>query len=70
MANNAHITAGDIDAVRQGQKLADLSKLVFRDPDCFRAGELHRHVSEWHSLLHDLNSDLVSEVHDWIKQWC
>ena len=44
MANNAHISDDDIAQVLQGNVLADMSRLVFRDPDHFRAGELHRHV--------------------------
>ena len=44
MANNAHISEEDITSVLQGNTLAVMSRLVFRDPDSFRAGELHRHI--------------------------
>ena len=44
VANNAHISDDDITQVLQGNVLADKSRLAFRDPDHFRAGELHRHV--------------------------
>ena len=50
----------------QGKSLADMSRLVFRDPNHFRAGELHRHTPQWLSLLDDLNDDRFSEVQDWI----
>lgn len=66
MANNAHIPVEDIALVSQGESLADMSRLVFRDPNHFRTGELHRHTPRWLSLLNDLNDDRFSEVHDWI----
>ena len=66
MANNAHIPVEDIALVLQGKSLADMSRLVFRDPNHFRAGELHRHTPQWLSLLDDLNDDRFSEVRDWI----
>ena len=50
MANNAHISDDDIKQILQGNVLADMSPLVFRDPDRFRAGELHRHASRWNTL--------------------
>ena len=66
MANNAHIPVEDIALVLQGKSLADMSRLVFRDPNQFRAGELHRHIPQWLSLIDDLNDDRFSEVRDWI----
>ena len=66
MANNAHIPVEDIALVLQGKSLADMSLLVFRDPNHFRAGALHRHTSQWLSLLDDLNDDRFSAVRDWI----
>ena len=47
MANNAHIPVEDIALVLQGKSLADMSRLVFRDPNHFRVGELHRHTPQW-----------------------
>ncbi|XP_068756624.1 uncharacterized protein [Montipora capricornis] len=67
MANNAHISDDDIAQVSQGDVLADMSRLVFRDPDHFRAGELYRHASRWNTLLDDLNDKRFSEVRDWIN---
>ena len=66
IANNAHIPVEDIAVVLQGKSLADMSRLVSRDPNPFRVGELHRHTPQWLSLLDDLNNDRFSEVHDWI----
>lgn len=50
----------------QGNSLADMSRLVFRDPNHFQAGDLHRHTPQWLLLLDDLNDDHFSEVNDWI----
>ena len=66
IANNAHIPVEDIALVLQGKSLADMSRLVFRDPNHFRAGKLHRHTPQWLSLIDDLNDDRFSEVRDWI----
>ena len=66
MANNAHIPVEEIALVLQGKSLADMSRLVFRDPNQFRAGELHRHTPQWLSLIDDLNDDRFTEVRDWI----
>ena len=66
MANNAHVPVEDIALVIQGKSLADMSRLVFRDPNQFRAGELHRHTPQWLSLIDDLNDDRFSEARDWI----
>ena len=67
MANNAHISDDDIVQILQGNLLADMSRLVFRDPDRFRVGELHRHASRWNTLLDDLTDERFSEVRDWIN---
>ena len=66
IANNAHIPVEDIAQVLQGKSSADMSRLVFRDPNHFRAGKLHRHTPQWLSLIDDLNDDRFSEVRDWI----
>ena len=57
LANNAHISDDDIVQILQGNLLADMSRLVFQDPDRFRAGELHRHASRWNTLLDDLTDE-------------
>ena len=40
IANNAHIPVEDIALVLQGKSFADMSRLVSRDPNPFRVGEL------------------------------
>ena len=66
MANNAHISDEDINLVLQGNSFADMSRLVFRDPDTFRAGELHCHAPQWNALLGDMHDKRFSEVRAWI----
>ena len=66
MANNAHLSKEHIDLVLQGKTIADVSRLVFRDPDHFCAGELHNHKPQWHELLNDLNDKRFLKVRDWI----
>jgi len=39
--------------VIQGDVLGSVSKLHFRHPDHFRAGELHNHVESWEEILGD-----------------
>ena len=57
----------DIVQILQGNLLADMSRLVFRYPDRFRAGEIHRHAAQWNTLLDDLTDERFSEVRDWIN---
>ena len=45
----------DINLVLQGNSFPDKSRLVFRDPDHFRAGELHRHAPQWNALLDNMH---------------
>ena len=65
MANKADLSDDDIAQVLQGNLLADMTRLVFQDPDHFQAGELHRHATQWNTLLDNLNEPF-SEVRDWI----
>ena len=51
MADNAHITQEFVSSVITGEAFADASFLAFRDPSCFRAGELHRHIDHWYKLF-------------------
>ena len=36
--------------VETGEVVGHVSQLVFRDPDTFRAGELHRHFPFWETI--------------------
>lgn len=65
--DGAHMSDDDIAQGLQGNVLADMSRVVFRDPDHFWAGELHRPASQWNTLLDDLNEKRFSEVCDWIN---
>ena len=44
----------------------DLSHLAFRDPGCFRAGEIHNHIDEWQAILGDNDSDKM--IMNWIRE--
>ena len=43
----------DIDLVIRGKKLGDPAMLRFRDPACFRAGEVHEHYAQWQEIVGD-----------------
>lgn len=36
--------------VERGEAIGDVRELFFRDPDHFRAGELHSHSSFWETI--------------------
>ena len=38
---------GEIDQIIRGEKLGDPAILRFRDPSCFRAGEIHKYSDQW-----------------------
>lgn len=65
MASNAHITPEIVSSVIKGEMFADATLLAFRDPSCFRAGELHRHTDQWDKLF-QYSTNNFSEVQDWI----
>lgn len=68
MVNNAHIRQDFFSSVIKGDSLADVSRLAFRDPHRFRAGELHRHKDQWGKLFNYSNGGF-EEVHDWISNF-
>lgn len=47
-------------------KLGDPCDLVFRDPDNFRAGELHAHSAQWSSMIGKHPNAQQSQVLEWI----
>ena len=53
--------------VENGETVGDVSQLVFRDPDTFRAGELHRHFSFWEKISARNPSPKQQEVLGWIR---
>ena len=68
VADNAHITQEFVSSIITGEAFADASFLAFRDPSCFRAGELHRHIDQWDKLF-QYSDDNFSEVQDWIHNY-
>ena len=68
MADNVHISQEFVSSVIAGEAFADASLLPFRDPSCFRPGELHRHVDQWDKLFH-YSENNFSEVHDWTHNY-
>jgi len=41
---------GELDGVRDGD-LRRVTDIPFRDPDSFKAGELHKHFNSWEAVL-------------------
>ena len=44
---------GEIDQIFRGEKLGDPAILRFRDPGCFRAGEIHKYSDQWKQIVGD-----------------
>ena len=47
---SGEVTACDrvrLQRIQRGELIGDISELLFRDPNCFRAGELHNHFEYW-----------------------
>ena len=53
--------------VIQGDVLGSVSELQFRDPDHFRAGELHNHVESWEEILGENQGPQQLRVLLWIR---
>jgi hypothetical protein len=47
--------------VSDGSIIPDLKTILFRDPDSFVAGRLHKHVGCWEDIIHFAPYD---EAHD------
>ena len=52
--------------VIHGEELADPAKLLFRDPNAFRAGELHKHHGRWCKIVGDNPSSEQATILRWI----
>ena len=50
-----------------GEELADPAKLLFRDPNAFRAGELHKHYGRWCKMVGDHPSPEQATILRWIR---
>ena len=57
----------DIDRVLSGDTLGDPNNLLFRDPNHFRAGELHEHPEQWAEIIGAHPTPHQSQVFDWIN---
>ena len=47
---SGEVTACDrvrLKRIQRGELIGDISELLFRDPNCFRAEELHNHFEYW-----------------------
>ena len=53
--------------VSRGEALGDVGDLLFRDPEHFRAGELHEHVDSWKEIVTGDPTFHQSEVLSWIE---
>ena len=53
--------------VERGEAIGDVRELFFRDPDHFRAGELHSHSSFWETIAERNPSTMKTEVLGWIR---
>ncbi|KAI8484837.1 hypothetical protein Bbelb_374340 [Branchiostoma belcheri] len=49
--DGANIVSPSIEMVAQGKVKASADSLLFRDPESFRAGGLHKHATEWEKYL-------------------
>ena len=56
-----------IHRVIRGEELADPAKLLFRDPNVFRAGELHKHYGKWCKIGSDNPSPEQATILRWIR---
>ena len=43
----AHDHGRRLRQIQYGEVIGDISELMFRDPDCFKAGELHNDFECW-----------------------
>ena len=58
---------GDINQIIRGEKLGDPTILCFRDPGCFRAGEIHKYSDQWRQIADDFLSPQQAQVLKWIE---
>ena len=56
-----------VSRVVSGDRLGDPRDLIFRDPNHFRAGELHAHSAQWCSLVGEHPTAQQIQVLRWIE---
>ena len=55
-----------VERVKRGELIGDIGNLFFRDPNDFRAGELHNNLSHWRELCAQFHSEKQAEVLTWL----
>ena len=58
-----------VNQVQAGEIIGHVEEVYFRNPNHFRAGELHNHYSVWQDISHVLPPDKQSEILGWIKKF-
>ncbi len=53
--------------IQMGELIGDISELLFRDPNCFRAGELHNHFEYWQYIAQESPSPRQAQILGWIR---
>ena len=53
--------------IRKGELIGDISELFFRDPNRFRAGELHNHFEHWQYIAQESPSRQRAQILGWIR---
>ena len=54
--------------VIHGEELVDPAKLLFRDPNAFRTGKLHKHYGRWCKIVGDNPSPEQATILRWIRE--
>ncbi|KAI8506417.1 Cadherin-like and PC-esterase [Branchiostoma belcheri] len=72
--DGANIVSPSIEMVAQGKVKASADSLLFRDPESFRAGGLHKHATEWEKIIEtcegesDVGREMFSKISEADKQ--
>ena len=68
---SGEVTACDrvrLQRIQRGELIGDISEILFRDPHCFRAGELHNHFEYWQYIARDSSSPQQAQILGWIRE--
>ena len=53
--------------IQNGELIGDISELLFRDPNSFKAGELHNHFEYWQYIATHSPSPQQTEILGWMR---
>ena len=53
--------------IRKGELIGDIAELFFRDPNSFRAGELHSNFESWQYIAQESPSPQQAQILGWIR---